>query len=628
MDAAQPVTNESLSNLASSQPASPGQVESSETEVRLSESEPPAVAPGSTLAIVERQIAPTPGNAPIAHPDAGLWKGLTEERRNKAALSDGLGVAFSSDGKTVASSSNYSNLRLFDVGAASPSTPGLATSGAGLAEPEALRQANGRADEGAGPGWGGDRYDPLTDNPFREVSNAPVSTFSIDVDTASYSKTRMHLMEQRTLPPPGAVRIEELINYFDYAYKGPQDGQPFAAHVEAATCPWQPEHRLVRVGIKGKEIDRSERPTSNLVFLLDVSGSMNQPNKLPLVKRGMQRLAEELGENDKVAIVVYAGAAGLVLPSTGGDQKKTILDALEQLHAGGSTNGGQGIQLAYQVALDNFVKGGTNRVILCTDGDFNVGTTSTDDLAGIVENNAKDGVFLSVLGFGMGNHNDAMLENISNKGNGNYAFIDTDAEAQKVLVEQLSGTLVTIAKDVKIQVEFNPAQVASYRLIGYANRLLAAEDFNDDKKDAGEIGAGHTVTALYEIVAAGAATKVEVPPVDGLKYQHPSTPTEAAASGELLMLKLRYKDPDADTSKPLSFPVKDKDRSFGQATEDFQFAAAVASFGMLLRDSQYKGTSNYDAVLEMATSATGVDKNGYRAEFLGLVTRAKELTSP
>ena len=326
------------------------------------------------------------------------------------------------------------------------------------------------SDRGVGPGQGGDKYSLIVENPFKEVKNEPLSTFSIDVDTASYAKVRMYLMQHNTLPRPDAVRIEELVNYFTYDYEPPTDDTPFAAHVEVASCPWRPEHRLVRVGIKGKEIARENRPTSNLVFLLDVSGSMKRANKLPLLKRGMKMLADQLSENDRVAIVVYAGAAGLVLESTPGDQKQTILDALDRLHAGGSTNGGQGVTLAYQTALDNFVKGGVNRVILCTDGDFNVGVTGTDELVRLAEKNAKTGVFLSVLGFGMGNHNDAMLEQISNKGNGNYAYIDTDAEARKVLVEQMSGTLVTIAKDVKIQIEFNPAEVAAYRLIGYENR--------------------------------------------------------------------------------------------------------------------------------------------------------------
>ncbi|MCA9247658.1 MAG: VWA domain-containing protein [Planctomycetales bacterium] len=483
-----------------------------------------------------------------------------------------------------------------------------------------------RDDLGVGPGQGGDKYASITDNPFQEVAQNPLSTFSIDVDTASYSKVRMYLTQAGHLPPPEAVRIEELLNYFDYDYGQPQGDDPFAANVEVTVCPWKPEHRLARIGIQGKEMANEERPLSNLVFLLDVSGSMNQANKLPLVKEGMRLLLTQLGENDRVAIVVYAGAAGLVLPSTPCDQQEAIHAALDRLQAGGSTNGGEGILLAYQTAADNYIEGGVNRVVLCTDGDFNVGQTSNGGLAALAEEKAKSGVFLSVLGFGMGNHNDAMLEEISNKGNGNYAFIDTEREARKVLVEQAAGTLVTIAKDVKIQIEFNPAQVAAYRLIGYENRLLAAEDFNDDKKDAGEIGAGHTVTALYEIVPAGIETATAVRSVDPLKYQSVRTATDAAASNELLTLKIRYKQPDGDTSKLLEFPIADDEKPFGQAGSEMKFAAAVASFGMLLRDSEHRGATSYDAVLEIAADGAQNDKHGYRQEFLEMIRRAKELS--
>jgi Ca-activated chloride channel homolog len=482
-----------------------------------------------------------------------------------------------------------------------------------------------RAQEGQGPGQGGDKYDVIVENPFVAVKTSPLSTFSIDVDTASYSKTRLFLTEHNQLPPPDAVRIEELVNYFVYHYAPPTNEHPFAVHAEVAQCPWTPAHRLVRIGIKGKELPQQQRPRSNLVFLLDVSGSMDQPNKLPLLKRGMKMLIEALGENDRVAIAVYAGAAGLVLPPTNGSDKRAILGALEQLEAGGSTNGGEGIQLAYRLALDNFISGGTNRVILCTDGDFNVGTTSTSDLIRLVQEHARQNVFLSVLGFGMGNHNDAMLEQISDKGNGNYAFIDTDNEARKVLVEQMSATLVTIAKDVKIQVEFNPVQVAAYRLIGYENRMLAAEDFKDDKKDAGDIGAGHTVTALYEVVPVGAEGGTPVATVDPLRYQGEQTPNDTAASGELLTLKLRYKQPEASESQQLAFALTDGGQTFATASPDFRFAAAVAAFGMLLRDSQFKGDASYDTVLDLATAALDDDRDGYRHEFLELVGKAKAL---
>jgi secreted protein with Ig-like and vWFA domain len=479
-------------------------------------------------------------------------------------------------------------------------------------------------DLGQGPGEGGDRFDRIYENRFLSVTDKPLSTFSIDVDTASYSKVRMFLQQNR-LPRPDAVRIEELVNYFNYRYEAPQDDQPFASRVEITQCPWTPDHRLARIGIKGREIEQSKRPSSNLVFLLDVSGSMDSRNKLPLLRRGMKMLVDQLGENDRVAIVVYAGAAGLVLDSTTADQKGVILGALDRLQAGGSTNGGAGIQLAYQVALDHFIKGGVNRVILCTDGDFNVGTTGTGSLVRMAEDNAKSGTFLTVLGFGMGNHNDSMMEQISNKGNGNYAFIDTENEARKVLVEQINSTLVTIAKDVKIQVEFNPKEVAAYRLIGYENRILAAEDFNDDTKDAGEIGAGHTVTALYEIIPVGVSSKA-LGKIDKLKYQKPTKPSSAANQGELLTVKIRYKQPDGDTSKLLEFPITDTGKRFGQADQDFRFAAAVAQFGMLLRGSEHKGDSNYAAVLEIATEAAAGDKSGYRQEFLELVKLASQLS--
>jgi Ca-activated chloride channel family protein len=471
----------------------------------------------------------------------------------------------------------------------------------------------------------GDRYGTILENPFRTVTEAPLSTFSIDVDTASYAKARRYVLENRMLPPPDAVRIEEFVNYFDYDYAPPAaGGAPFSAHVEVAGCPWQPKHRLVRVGLKGRVIENDRRPASNLVFLLDVSGSMAPEDRLPRVRRAMRMLVEQLGENDRVAIVVYASAEGLVLPSTLGLNKDTILSALDNLQAGGSTNGGAGIQLAYRVATDNFIKGGTNRVILCTDGDFNVGVTSTDQLEQIAAEKAETGVFLSVLGFGFGNHNDQMLERLAGRGNGNYAYIDSEEEAKKVLVDQMGGTLVTIAKDVKIQIEFNPRLVGAYRLIGYEDRLLAAEDFNDDTKDAGEIGAGHTVTALYELAPPAGAGEPAPPAgeegVDPLKYQAPLAPTEAAATGELLTLKLRYKDPDGRTShEPLVFAVSDSGRAFGQASGDFKFATAVASFGMLLRHSSYRGNATYAAVLEIAQEAQGPDKHGYRKAFLELV---------
>ncbi|MDP6442222.1 MAG: von Willebrand factor type A domain-containing protein [Pirellulaceae bacterium] len=490
----------------------------------------------------------------------------------------------------------------------------------------ALGDVGGEAGLGTGPQFGGDKHDLIVENEFIETKGLDaLSTFSIDVDTASYAKTRMYLMEHRQLPRRDAVRIEELVNYFVYGYEPPGDDHPFAAHLEVSDCPWNAKHRLVRVALKGKVVEQEKRPASNVVFLLDVSGSMNKPNKLPLLKRGMKMLVDNLTENDQVSIVVYAGAAGLVLDATHGDDKNTIIGALDRLKAGGSTNGGAGVNLAYQTALDHYIKGGVNRVILCTDGDFNVGMTGTDTLVSVAERNAKSGVFLSVLGFGMGNHNDAMLEQISNKGNGNYAFIDTENEARKVLVEQLSGTLVTIAKDVKIQVEFNPNQVKAHRLIGYENRILAHQDFNDDKKDAGEIGAGHTVTALYEIAPTGEDSSVDLPEVDELKYQKKSKLSKAASSGELLSLAIRYKLPDEETSTKLEFTLTDEGKKFGQTDRDFRFAASVAAFGMVLRNSKYKGDISYEAILEIASEAASDDKTGYRAEFLSLVDRARQI---
>jgi len=469
-----------------------------------------------------------------------------------------------------------------------------------------------------------EHYAEIRENEFLRVLDQPLSTFSIDVDTASYANVRRFLNEGR-LPPKDAVRIEEMINYFDYNYAPPHNEMPFATHLELSSCPWNEAHQLVRIGLKGYEIDASERPAMNLVFLLDVSGSMNRPNKLPLVQRAMTVLSQQLDERDRVSIVVYAGASGLVLPPTSGANRQAILAALKRLKAGGGTNGGQGIKLAYKTALEHFDKKGVNRVILCTDGDFNIGVTQGGDLNRLIEEKAKSGIFLSVLGFGTGNVKDSTMEQLADRGNGNYSYIDTFNEARKVLVDEMSGTLLAIAKDVKIQVEFNPSRVAGYRLIGYENRILAAKDFNDDKKDAGEIGAGHTVTALYEIVPAGQPVN-NVPPVDELKYQ--SSDKRSAGSGELLTVKLRYKQPDGDISRKIEFPLNGKGRSFENAGEDFRFATAVAGFGMMLRDSQLKGDLTYKQVTEWATHSQGDDEFGYRREFLDLVRKANELLAP
>jgi Ca-activated chloride channel family protein len=474
---------------------------------------------------------------------------------------------------------------------------------------------------------GNDRFNQLIENSFLRVEGENrLSTFGVDVDTASYAIVRKYLSMNR-LPPPSAVRLEEMVNYFPYADKAPDGDNPFAVTVEMAECPWEPAHRLARIGLKAKPIDNEKRPPSNLVFLVDVSGSMNEPNKLPLVKASLKLLVNQLGENDRVAMVVYAGASGLVLDSTPATKKETILNALDSLQAGGSTNGAGGIQQAYDVAVANMIKNGTNRVILCTDGDWNVGTTSTDALVKLIEEKRETGVFLSVFGFGMGNLRDEMMVKLAGKGNGNYGYIDNLREAQKALVEQIGGTLVTVAKDVKIQMDFNPAVIRAYRLLGYEKRALAAKDFHDDKKDAGEMGAGHVVTALYELVPVGAPDPI-AGKVDKSRYDE-DPPAKAAVksdkANEAFTVKMRHKKPDADKSTYRELPVTNVTKDYEKASEDFQFSAAVASFAMLLRDSQYKGQSNYGLVLELAEAAKKHDPGGHRAEFIELVKKAKAL---
>ena len=464
-------------------------------------------------------------------------------------------------------------------------------------------------------------FDRHPDNPFVPVALEPLSTFSIDVDSASYANVRRFL-NQGVLPPIDAVRIEELINYFPYHDAPPTGEDSLAVSVELGGCAWNPAHRLARVSLTSKPLSAEGRPLSNLVFLIDVSGSMNQPNKLPLGQASLQRLVEELGENDRVAIVVYAGASGLVLSSTSCLRKAEIRSAIENLQAGGSTNGGAGIQLAYDVAVRNFIKGGANRVILATDGDFNVGIADRGQLVHLIEAKRQWGVFLSVLGFGMGNLKDGQLEELANKGNGHYAYIDSLAEAEKVLVTEMGATLVTVAKDVKLQLEFNPARVGAYRLIGYENRLLAAQDFANDAKDAGEVGAGHHVTALYELVPAG-QEKAVAAGAGPLKYQKP--PALAGPADETMNVKVRYKRPEEDTSRLFERGVADAGLDFSQASNDFKFASAVAGFGMLLRNSPYKGSLTFAGVLELCDSALADDPNGYRREFAGLVRKAEML---
>ena len=468
-----------------------------------------------------------------------------------------------------------------------------------------------------------EQFDKHPDNKFLAVADAPQTTLSIDVDTASYANVRRFL-NQNMMPPVDAVRIEELLNYFPYNDPPPSanGSHPLAVRVEVGGCPWNPDHRLARVALTSKPIPVEGRPICNLVFLVDVSGSMEQPNKLPLVKHSLSRLVEELGENDRIAIVVYAGASGLVLPSTSCLNKAEILSAIDNLQAGGSTNGGAGIQLAYDVAVSNFVKKGANRVILATDGDFNVGVTSRDDLIKLIEAKRTSGVYLSVLGFGMGNLKDSQLEQLADKGNGNYAYIDSREEAEKVLVKEMGANLVTVAKDVKFQVEFHPSQVSAYRLIGYENRLLNVEDFADDTKDAGEVGAGHHVTALYELVPPGKQAVPGLKAVGPLKYQEAA---KVIPSKETLTVHVRYKLPDEETSRPFEVAAEDQGLDFSRSSSDFKFAASVAGFGMLLRQSPYKGSLTYAGVQEIAASAKADDPNGYRKEFVELVKKARAL---
>ena len=464
------------------------------------------------------------------------------------------------------------------------------------------------------PVFNTEEYDGIEENIFHRPTDKPLSTFSIDVDAASYSNVRRFLnLGQK--PPKDAVRIEEMINYFTYDYEGPTDNHPFSIHTSYSQAPWNEKHLVAHIGLQGKRIDVDELPPSNLVFLIDVSGSMSAQNKLPLLKSSMKMLVNEMRPNDKISIVVYAGAAGLVLPPTDGENKAAIVDALEKLQAGGSTAGGAGIQLAYKVAKEQFVDGGNNRIILATDGDFNVGASSNAEMQRLIEEKRNQGIFLTVLGFGMGNYKDSKMEILADKGNGNYAYIDNIQEAKKVLVTEFGGTLFTIAKDVKIQVEFNPVEVQAYRLIGYENRKLRDEDFNDDTKDAGELGSGHTVTSLYEIIPTGVNSEFGSS-VDPLKYQN-IKPVFNKSKGELLTVKFRYKQPDGDNSN-LIVRTMDKD-DLNPKDRNLQWAASVAGFGMLLRDSEFKGDLNFDKVLSLAKVAKGSDDYGYRSEMIKLI---------
>jgi Ca-activated chloride channel family protein len=467
-------------------------------------------------------------------------------------------------------------------------------------------------------------YAAVNENGYRNVKSNPLSTFSIDVDNASYSNIR-RFINMGDIPPADVVRVEEMINYFKYDYPEPAGEHPFSVSTELAECPWNKKHILLQVGLRGKSIDKSSLPPSNLVFLIDVSGSMDVPNKLPLLKSAFGLLVSELRPGDRVAIAVYAGAAGLVLESTSGNRKERIMEAIDKLHAGGSTAGGAGLKLAYEEAEKNFVNGGNNRIILATDGDFNVGESSNGAMERLVEEKRGEGVFLTVLGFGMGNVKDDKMEIIADKGNGNYSYIDNLQEARRVLVREFGGTLFTIAKDVKFQVEFNPEKVASYRLIGYENRLLADEDFNDDRKDAGEMGAGHNVTALYELIPAG--SDEYVPAVDPLKYQASGDKDfrKDDLMSEYLTIKVRYKKPDGIKSMLMVKPVSGPVNSINRSSENLRFASAVAEFGMILKNSEFSGNATLDSAAALARAARGEDEEGYRSELIRLINTVKDM---
>ncbi len=569
----------------------------------------PKVAPLMTAPVIRPQLPMRPvANIAVANVDVNL-----PVMEDSVTVSSGVGGVEGSgsllDGARGQIGHGRSDISVF----------GLKT----MSEEEYLRRSRPSSAHNT------EKYAPIEESDFRSPLVAPLSTFSIDVDTASYANVRRFL-NQGQLPPADAVRIEELINYFPYSDAGPTSllddgGAPFAVHMAQTIAPWNQSNHLLRVALKGYEMPWEERPASNLVFLLDVSGSMSNQNKLPLVKEAMDLLVRRLDGRDRVAVVVYAGASGLALPSTTANNRETIQHAMSNLKAGGSTNGGAGIQLAYKTAREHFIEGGNNRVILCTDGDFNIGQTNQGDLADVAEAAADEGVSLTILGFGMGDFKDDLLEELSNKGKGSYAYVDSSAEARKVFLEDLTGNLFKIAKDVKIQVEFNPAQVKAYRLVGYENRRLKSEDFNNDKKKAGDIGPGHTVVALYEIVPAH--VDLELPGVDALRYQ--KNVESASIPAEVATVKLRYKQPDADVSQLITRTVdSDELVGFDTASEDVRFSAIVAAFGMRLSGSEHVGSLTYDVIESIAASSLGVDPGGHRSEFVGLVRKARELASP
>ncbi|TLV02583.1 YfbK domain-containing protein [Dyadobacter luticola] len=465
-------------------------------------------------------------------------------------------------------------------------------------------------------------YNVINENGFQLTGQSPLTTFSVDVDRAAYSNVRRFLNAGQ-MPPVDAVRIEEMINYFDYQYPQPTGNHPIAINTEYTDSPWNPGLKLLHIGLQARTVSAKNLPASNLVFLVDVSGSMMAQNKLPLLKQAFKLLVDQLRPEDKISIVAYAGAAGVVLPTTSGDEKMKIKEALDNLEAGGSTAGGEGIELAYKLAKQGFLEKGNNRVILATDGDFNVGISSEGGLQRLIEEKRKGGVFLSVVGFGMGNYKDSHVETLADKGNGNYAYIDNMQEARKVFVQEFGGTLFTVAKDVKIQIEFNPAHVQAYRLIGYENRAMKNEEFNNDRKDAGDMGAGHTVTAIYEIVPVGAKSSY-ITQTDALKYKKTNA-SDLGSNDEMLTVKVRYKNPESEKSVLLNVPVKNTSKPLAQCSENLRFASAVAEFGLLLRDSEFKGNASYNHIIPLAKGAFGTDEEGYRAEFVQLVKAAQSL---
>ncbi|WP_426416155.1 vWA domain-containing protein [Aestuariirhabdus sp. LZHN29] len=564
--------------------------------------------------LAARQPAPTPvtpnpqvpsGGAAVVSGDAVMGFPAEQELRQKSP------PAVLADAQRAVTAGK--RLEVAPAGVASSMVERKMMPGLGIAPPA------------YGPGVDREQYAQVEVNGIKRVLDEPVSTFSIDVDSGSYSNVR-RMLKAGQLPPVNAVRIEEMLNYFDYAYPRPEStALPFAINTEMAPAPWDSRRTLLRVGLQGYEVDASARPASNLVFLVDVSGSMRSADKLPLLKRSLQMLTRQMRAEDRISLVVYAGASGVVLAPTAGNRQAEIAQALQQLEAGGSTNGAAGIELAYQMAQQGFIEGGINRVVLATDGDFNVGTVNLDTLKNLIERRRESGISLTTLGFGQGNYNDALMEQLADVGNGNHAYIDTLNEARKVLVDELGSTLQTIASDVKIQIEFNPAKVSEYRLVGYENRVLAREDFSNDRVDAGEIGAGHNVTALYELTLAGSGAER----IEPLRYAV-SGAAATAPTQELAFLRLRYKLPGQSRSRLLEQPLypSQRDARLAHSSSDMRFAAAVAGFGQLLRGGQYTGGFDYDAVAQLAAGARGQDPYGYRGEFLQLVHTARALAAP